>query len=111
MTFIDTLFRIQRLAYLVQRKATGTPQQLADKLGVSVCTIDNLINYLRTISKVDVRYYRERCSYYLASPVKINPNFVLPVDSTDKIRGGAKCITKILVDAELLRGDGASLYC
>jgi hypothetical protein len=111
MAFIDTLLRVQRLAYLVQRKATGTPQQLADKLGVSLRTVDNLLNYLREISKVDILYCRERCSYYFAEPVKINPDIVQPLDSMDEIRGGRKFLSEYLLDAEFLRGDGASLYC
>ena len=44
MAFTDTFLRLQRLAYLIQRKSTGSPQQLADKLGVSVRTVDNLLN-------------------------------------------------------------------
>ena len=111
MAFTDTFFRLERLAHLIQRKATGTPQQLADKLGVSVRTADSLLNYLRDLTEVEIVYCRERCSYCFARPVKVSFDFIIPLDSTGDLRGGRKFISDFLLDADFLRGDGASLYC
>jgi hypothetical protein len=111
MAFTDTLLRLQRLAHLIQRKSTGSPQQLADKLGVSVRTVDNLLNVLRNFTDVEIEYCRERCSYYFARPVKISFDFIIPLDSGGDVKGGRRIITSFWADAEFLRGEGASLWC
>jgi hypothetical protein len=110
MAFTDTLLRLQRLAYLIQRKSTGSPQQLADKLGVSVRTVDNLINALRNFTDVEIEYCRERCSYCFDRPVKISFDFIIPLDDGGDLRGGSRFLLDFFVDAEFLRWDGASLY-
>ena len=47
MTFNEQMEVLERLHLLIKRKATGTPEQLAEKFNVSLGTINNLIKILR----------------------------------------------------------------
>jgi len=102
MAFEDTLSRLERLAYLVHRKATGTPQQLADKMEVSLRTVDNLVNCLRAFSDVEILYCRDRRSYCFSRPVKINFEFIIPLDSDNEIRGEERNVIEVSEDADFV---------
>lgn len=111
MAFNDTFNRLERLANLIQRKATGSPQQLAKKMNVSVRTIDNLINYLRDISEVDIFYCRERNSYCFKSPAKICFELGIISDKENNLRGGSKYFLNYFQDADFLQLKDAPLQC
>lgn len=62
MNFLDQLERLKRIHQLINRKATGTPQQLANRLALSESRIYQL---LRLMKELDAPIYfdRERNSY------------------------------------------------
>lgn len=66
MSFISNFHRIERLEQLIRLKATGTPDQLAERLGVSRRTVFNLIENLRQMGK-DIKYDAHRKTYYYDS--------------------------------------------
>mgnify|MGYP002397563204 CR=1 FL=1 len=63
MSFISNFHRIECLEQLIRLKATGTPDQLAERLGVSRRTVFNLIENLRQMGK-DIKYDPNRKTYY-----------------------------------------------
>lgn len=110
MAFNDTFNRLERLAYLVQRKATGSPEELAERLEVSRRTVYNLIDLLRN-QGAEIDYCRERGSFYYVQPVKICFRLFSVDGEADAIRGGRKFFTDYLFGAEFLPNKDASLYC
>jgi hypothetical protein len=63
MTFIEHLEALERLHLLIQRKATGTPEQLAGRFNVSQRTIRNFIQILKD-KDLSVHYCRDLQTYY-----------------------------------------------
>lgn len=108
MAFIDTFYQLERLAHLIQRKATGSPAELAEKLGVTLRTVHNLLEQLRNLG-ADIAYCRERCSYYYVQPVELCFSVVQPIENTEEIKGGYKFISDFFADAKFLHWEGASL--
>ncbi len=87
MNFFANLCRLERLAGLIQRKATGSPEELGKRMGVSVRTVDNLINQLRDLG-AEVAYCRERRSYYFVKPVRLSIEIIQLEEGSDEIKGG-----------------------
>jgi DNA-binding IclR family transcriptional regulator len=63
MAFNSYLNHIRRLTALIQHKATGTPELLAQRLEVSRSTLFSLLKTLREDYNVPVYYDDERQSY------------------------------------------------
>lgn len=57
------LARIQIIDSLIKRKFTGPPHQLAEKLGISVRALHNLLNYMKTELGAPIVYNHVRKSY------------------------------------------------
>lgn len=108
MAFNDTFERLERLAHMIQRKSTGSPEQLAEKLGVSVRTVANLLDQLRNWG-AEIEYCRERCSYCYTHPIELSFTIIKCPEKSSKIKGGQKKIIDFLFDADFLRWRGASL--
>jgi predicted DNA-binding transcriptional regulator YafY len=70
MTFIEQLEALERLHLLIQRKATGTPEQLAGRFNVSPRTIRNFIQILK-YRDLSVNYCRGSQTYYYESEVEV----------------------------------------
>jgi Mn-dependent DtxR family transcriptional regulator len=70
MTFMEQLEALERLHLLIQRKATGTPGQLAERLNVCPRTIRNLIQILKH-KDLSVHYSRDLQTYYYESDVEV----------------------------------------
>ena len=49
MRLLKTLERIKRIDALIQRKATGTPKELAEKLGISESSLYNNISLMKSM--------------------------------------------------------------
>ncbi len=62
MRFIEYAQKMETIKYLVQHKRTGTPAELAQKLGLSERTILRMIQQLKE-SGFPVHYNRFRFSY------------------------------------------------
>jgi predicted DNA-binding transcriptional regulator YafY len=70
MTFIEHLEALERLHLLIQRKATGTPEQLAGRFNVSQRTIRNFIQILKD-KDLSVHYCRDLQTYYYEFEVDV----------------------------------------
>jgi transcription initiation factor IIE alpha subunit len=62
MTFIEQIEVLDRLHHLIKRKATGTPEQLAQKFNVSKRTVKNLLKILRD-RDIPIYYCRNEQTY------------------------------------------------
>lgn len=71
MTFMEQLEALERLHLLINRKATGTPEQLAEKFNVSLGTINNLIKILRD-KGLPIVYCRIKQSYHYIYEVDVS---------------------------------------
>jgi biotin operon repressor len=101
MAFNDTFERLERLAYLIQRKATGSPEELAEKLGVSVRTVANLLDQLRNWG-AEIAYCRDRGSYYYVYPVELCFTVVKSSIDYAKVKGGEKKSYDVFVNAAII---------
>jgi hypothetical protein len=73
MTLIDQIRRIERLDYLIRRRATGTPAELAKKLGMSKSQTYHYLKVFKENLEAPVFYSRQYQSYCY----KINGRFNL----------------------------------
>lgn len=62
--------RINRLHQLIKRKATGTPETLAEKLNLSVSRVHQIIEELK-IMEVPIAYSRTMKSYYYTDAYEV----------------------------------------
>lgn len=108
---MDTLRRLERLAHLINRKGTGTREELARKLEVSVRTVDNLVQQLRDLCEVDIYFCFIRESYCFNSEVEVRFEFVVTRNCRGVLKGGSKLISDFLWTADFLRRQEASLNC
>jgi predicted DNA-binding transcriptional regulator YafY len=67
-TFAQTLALIQRIDYLIRTRATGTPEQMAQRLGISRSTWFNYIAVLKTDLDFPIEYDRQAQTYYYNRP-------------------------------------------
>ena len=58
-----SLDRIEYLDYLIRRKCTGTPKELAEKLGISERWVYEILNELKHDFDCPIKYSRRRRSY------------------------------------------------
>ncbi|MDP4207206.1 MAG: HTH domain-containing protein [Bacteroidota bacterium] len=74
MTINKYLNRIKLLDQLIRQQNTGTPKELALKLGLGERQVYNLIEELKEMG-TPVQYSRCLKTYYYEHPVKLNINF------------------------------------
>jgi hypothetical protein len=58
-----SLDRVEYLDYLIRSKSTGTPKELAEKLGISERWLYELLNELKHDFDCPIKYSRRRRSY------------------------------------------------
>lgn len=63
MKFVEQIERLQYLDKLIRKKSTGSPCELADRLGISRSQLYNLIGYLNDIG-MEIRFSRKKNSFY-----------------------------------------------
>ena len=61
---------LARLDYWIRTQNTGTPNSLAQRLGISSRRLYDLLDYLRDLGG-DVAYSRKRQTYYYKTPCKL----------------------------------------
>lgn len=92
MKFVEQIERLQYLHKLIRKRATGKPNELADRLGISRSQLYNLIGYLNDIG-MEIRFSRARNSfYYDCSNKDLNIQFSIKIISGEKahtIYGGS----------------------
>ena len=67
MTFFEHVDRIKRLDSLIRHKATGSPEELADRMDVSRATIFRHLDDLRSVG-APIAYEKDRQTYYYDEP-------------------------------------------
>jgi len=74
MAITTYLERLQRIDQLIRLKATGTPRELANKLGVSKRTV---YEYIQTLKDMDapICYCKVSRSYVYEEPGRFEINF------------------------------------
>lgn len=94
MKFVEQIERLQYLDELIRKKSTGSPQQLAKRIGLSRSQLYNLIGYLNDMG-MEVRFSRVRNSFYYSSQNKeFEIKFSIKIitgDESQTIYGGGMC--------------------
>lgn len=70
MTLFEQLNRIRRLDSLIRRKATGKPEELAERIDVSRATVFRYIDELRAFG-APIVYDKDRQSYCYEDPFEL----------------------------------------
>jgi biotin operon repressor len=83
MTFIEKIRIIERIDQLIKFKATGSSQELANRLNLSRSTVYELINCMKSMG-AEVEYCRNRKSLIYQSSKTFSIGFV----DLKKIKGG-----------------------
>jgi len=83
MKFIEKLQVIERVDQLIRRKATGSPEALAEKLNVSRRCVYDIINVMKRMD-APILYNASRKSYYYSHECNLMIGFV----DSNKVRGG-----------------------
>ena len=84
MNLIEKLELMQRLDALIRRKATGTPNQLSDRLSVSRRNVFNIINTMKDMG-APIYFCKTRNSYCYEQKVTFTYGFT---PKTDRLYGG-----------------------
>jgi predicted DNA-binding transcriptional regulator YafY len=86
MQIFDDLILLERLNYLIRIKGTGTPAQLAARLGASERNTYRLISKLRD-QGFPIAYDKKSDSYYYTAPVKMQFEIAVGDQKLFKITG------------------------
>ena len=70
MYLFESIQRISRIHKLIQREATGTPEEFADRLHISKRTLYLILEEMRSFG-ADIRYNRFRQTYYYAGGFEV----------------------------------------
>lgn len=90
MNFIRKIERIQCMNKLIQQEKTGTPNELARRLGVCERQLYNLIESIRDMG-IEIHYCKKRKTYTYRNIDSLMINFEFkPINRTDQkeITGG-----------------------
>lgn len=85
MTFLEKLRTVERVDQLIRLKATGTPDELARKLGLTRSTVYEIIECMKSMD-AEIKYCKTRKSFYYETEKVLAIGFV----ESSKIRGGEK---------------------
>lgn len=83
MTFLERLELLDRMDGLIRRKATGTADDLAQKLGVSRRSVFDMLTTMKAMD-AQISFCNNRKSYYYEESCELMIGFV----TKDKIKGG-----------------------
>ena len=88
----EELAQFERFNHLIQTKATGTPEDLSKKIGLSKRQIFRYIEDLKEIG-VKVNYCKKRCTYYYEEDIFLKFQACIIKDGQErKIIGGENII-------------------
>ncbi len=73
-TFLKTLERLKSIDNLIKLKATGSPNELADRLGICPSHLFNLLKLLKEFG-APLRFDVSANSYYYYTNFKLNLSF------------------------------------
>jgi len=89
MNIFADLFLIQRIDHLIRTRATGTPIQLAERLGISERKLYRLMGEFRD-QGFPIAYDKQADTYYYSELVKIEFSILVGQENLLTIRGGKK---------------------
>lgn len=95
MEFIKQIERLQLLTKLVREQRTGSPEDLAERLGVSRRQMYVYLEYLNDMG-VDIQYSRRLNSFLFASQKQIRIDWrfeVLDPAEVRKVLGGSQLLS------------------
>lgn len=84
MNLSQTIERLQVLHSLISQRKTGTPEQLAKRLGVSRSCLYNLIEELR-VFQMPILYSRKIESFYYEKEVKFDLNLEIRIMNNENL--------------------------
>ena len=90
MQLFETIDRARRMHGLIQREATGDPQQFAKRLHLCRRQFFNVLDELRDLG-AEIRYDRARCTYFYANEFDLQIVIkCFPIDEKEqkRISGG-----------------------
>jgi len=70
MSLLKYIERVRRIDMLIHMKATGTPEEFAEKLGIRRSTLFQSLQEIKDLG-VDIRYSNIRETYYYADERRI----------------------------------------
>ncbi|WP_019987854.1 hypothetical protein [Rudanella lutea] len=80
-TFPQAIALIERIDRLIRQRATGTPEQMAERLGISRSTWFNYLTVLKNDLNFPVEYDREHQTYYYSLPGAFRVGYVVDEES------------------------------
>jgi hypothetical protein len=86
MSILKYIYRLKQMDDLIKRKATGTPDEFAIKLGICKSMLMLNINELKTLG-APVKYCNQIRSYYYDEQGHLEVKFK-SIDSMHAIKGG-----------------------
>ncbi|GAB4236176.1 MAG: hypothetical protein Tsb0034_10720 [Ekhidna sp.] len=92
MNFIRQIERLKRLNKLIEQEQTGTPDELAARLGIKRRTLYDLLENIKALG-AEVEYDRKSKTFYYRNNHKIDIDFSLHVlreGEVEKIYGGSQ---------------------
>ncbi|MFD2244972.1 HTH domain-containing protein [Pontibacter ruber] len=104
MNFRKYIERIKYLDELIRKEKTGTPEELASRLGISRAQLYNIIDEMKAEGLV-INYTRKRGTFYYTSNKKLEIAFSMRVVSEEenlKIFGGIIYSSPIFIDGRKL---------
>ena len=84
MDTFDQMTRIKRLDYMIRTKSTGTPAELAAKLGISISQLYLIIKQLKIRYEAPIYYSKVLQSYCYNENVRFTFGFKAFGDPLDK---------------------------
>lgn len=75
MTFLEKINTIERIDQLIRLKATGSPDELANKLNLTRSTVYEIIDCMKAMD-ADIKYSKTRKSFYYESEKVLTIGFI-----------------------------------
>lgn len=98
MSFIKLIDRINTIHKLIYNESTGTPTQLAERIGISRASLYNLIEDLKS-HDAPIEYSRNRATFYYAKEYHLSLNYSISVIDNEqelkKVVGGSNIFTSV----------------
>lgn len=96
-SFLNNINLIERIHDLVKRKATGTPSQLACRLGISEAKLYRIMELMRVLGAPIIYDHLQNC-YYYEQRVSCKFGFIIETNDLKEIRGGFSLREKYFVN-------------
>ncbi|MCG8329561.1 MAG: HTH domain-containing protein [Chitinophagales bacterium] len=87
MKLLQQLLLLERIDCLIRRKATGSPEQLARRLNVSLRHTYRLINELKQMG-FPIKYNRQRSTYEYSESIQWQMYLSIGAEKRLSIKGG-----------------------